>query len=460
VPQTVLSLVTPANPPGVVATRGNWGVALSGGGIRSATFSIGVMKAMYDLGYLDSVDVVSSVSGGGFASYWLFRKELGSTQNRFGDAAFSNATFDKSVCELQARGNFQSFGQMIASGLSSDSFDKYRVAIRRSFGFDGGSRDAEPPLNAPMPNIERGAMPLFILNATIDAPSRGKFPNVIEIAPAFIGSPSIGYHAWTATDTLPGWSESVATSGAAIPTLKHHVRSYTVGSPDSLRLWDGGESENLGALSLIRRHIRNIVIVDGEHDPDYNFAGYFMLKKLLPAEGFNISIPSIDAFIEHRGAAFARFDDRAVSVGIAYATAAPSDTSRIFYVKLSRPKSVESQLDTASAAYKLGQQYETRLNALTGSGGDLFQRCTALAGHPDGFRKETAIYNVANFAQLMDRVQSQDRATGRPTFMRFAFPQTTTIDQSYFADQLKAFIGLGYLEGMELAASGGVTGSR
>jgi hypothetical protein len=136
VPQTVLSLVTPANPPGVVATRGNWGVALSGGGIRSATFSIGVMKAMYDLGYLDSVDVVSSVSGGGFASYWLFRKELGSTQNRFGDAAFSNATFDKSVCELQARGNFQSFGQMIASGLSSESFDKYRGAIRRSYGFD------------------------------------------------------------------------------------------------------------------------------------------------------------------------------------------------------------------------------------------------------------------------------------------------------------------------------------
>jgi hypothetical protein len=90
----------------------------------------------------------------------------------------------------------------------------------------------------------------------------------------------------------------------------------------------------------------------------------------------------------------------------------------------------------------------------------LFQRCAALAGHQDGFRRETAIYNVANFAQLMDRLQSQDRAAGRPTFMRFAFPQTTTIDQSYFADQLKAFIGLGYLEGMELAAAGRTTGSR
>ncbi|HEU4878534.1 MAG TPA: patatin-like phospholipase family protein [Gemmatimonadaceae bacterium] len=464
VPQFVESLVPPANPPHVApirgGTNGGWGLALSGGGIRSATFSIGVMKALYDLGYLDSVDVVSSVSGGGFASYWLFRKELGAIQNRFGDAVFSNATFDKSVCELQAMGNFQSFGQMIASGLSSDSFEKYRWAIRRSFGFDGGISDPEPPLNALMPHIERGTMPLFILNATIDAPNRGKFPNVIEVTPAFIGSPSIGYHSWTTADTLPGWSESIAVSGAAIPTLKHHLRAYTGRSPDSLRLWDGGESENLGALSLIRRRIRNIVIVDGEHDPDYNFAGYFMLKKLLPAEGFDISIPSIDEFIGQRGGARARFDAHAVSVGIAYSSAAngtPSDTSRIFYVKLARPKSIEALLDTASDAYRRGAQYQTRINTLTssaGTGSDPLQRCAPLAGHDDGFHMETAIYNVTNFAQLMDRIQSEDRAARNPTMLRFAFPQTSSIDQSYFADQLKAFIGLGYLEGMQLHGKG------
>ena len=50
----------------------DWGLALSGGGIRSATYNVGVMKALFDAGILDSVDVISSVSGGGYASYWLY----------------------------------------------------------------------------------------------------------------------------------------------------------------------------------------------------------------------------------------------------------------------------------------------------------------------------------------------------------------------------------------------------
>ena len=41
------------------------GLALSGGGIRSATFSLGVLQAMHDLGALRTVDYLSTVSGGG-----------------------------------------------------------------------------------------------------------------------------------------------------------------------------------------------------------------------------------------------------------------------------------------------------------------------------------------------------------------------------------------------------------
>src|SRR5262245_3344993 len=46
------------------------GLALSGGGIRSATFSLGVLQAMHDLGALRSVDYLSTVSGGGFCGSW------------------------------------------------------------------------------------------------------------------------------------------------------------------------------------------------------------------------------------------------------------------------------------------------------------------------------------------------------------------------------------------------------
>ena len=47
-------------PPGLV------GLALSGGGIRSATFNLGVLQALASTGLLERVDYLSTVSGGGF----------------------------------------------------------------------------------------------------------------------------------------------------------------------------------------------------------------------------------------------------------------------------------------------------------------------------------------------------------------------------------------------------------
>ena len=42
------------------------GLALSGGGIRSATFSLGVMQRLAKEGWLKHVDYLSTVSGGGY----------------------------------------------------------------------------------------------------------------------------------------------------------------------------------------------------------------------------------------------------------------------------------------------------------------------------------------------------------------------------------------------------------
>ena len=47
------------------------GLALSGGGIRSATFAIGVLQGLATLKLLPSVDYLSLVSGGGYAGCWL-----------------------------------------------------------------------------------------------------------------------------------------------------------------------------------------------------------------------------------------------------------------------------------------------------------------------------------------------------------------------------------------------------
>ncbi len=47
------------------------GLAFSGGGIRSATFNLGVIQGLADAGFLTRFDYLSTVSGGGYIGSWL-----------------------------------------------------------------------------------------------------------------------------------------------------------------------------------------------------------------------------------------------------------------------------------------------------------------------------------------------------------------------------------------------------
>ena len=53
-----------------------FGLALSGGGVRSASFSIGALSGLEEAGVLKQIDVISSVSGGGYAAYWFMNSLL------------------------------------------------------------------------------------------------------------------------------------------------------------------------------------------------------------------------------------------------------------------------------------------------------------------------------------------------------------------------------------------------
>ena len=58
-------------------------VAFSGGGIRSATFSIGVMKGLHAISgedgqpFLHQVDIMSAASGGAYGMSWYYMNQLG-----------------------------------------------------------------------------------------------------------------------------------------------------------------------------------------------------------------------------------------------------------------------------------------------------------------------------------------------------------------------------------------------
>lgn len=59
------------------------GLAFSGGGIRSATFNLGILQALAEKGLLHKFDYLSTVSGGGYIGSWLaaFTKRLAREEN-------------------------------------------------------------------------------------------------------------------------------------------------------------------------------------------------------------------------------------------------------------------------------------------------------------------------------------------------------------------------------------------
>ena len=68
-----------------------FGIALSGGGIRSATFALGVLQGLRERRLIGRLDYLSTVSGGGFTggwwSAWLSRTERGTPADGSGDEA-------------------------------------------------------------------------------------------------------------------------------------------------------------------------------------------------------------------------------------------------------------------------------------------------------------------------------------------------------------------------------------
>lgn len=82
------------------------GLALSGGGVRSATFGLGVLQALAAQGLLRHLDYLSTVSGGGFIGGWL------------------------SKCIHEQGGDVRKVEEMLAQGIGNASGSAEAPAIR------------------------------------------------------------------------------------------------------------------------------------------------------------------------------------------------------------------------------------------------------------------------------------------------------------------------------------------
>ena len=101
------------------------GLALSGGGIRSATFGLGVLQALQELDYLRSIDYLSTVSGGGFIGAWLVANVY-RTRHWLGRLT----SWDESIAHLRS---YSSYLSPITGILSTDSWTMWAIYIRNTF---------------------------------------------------------------------------------------------------------------------------------------------------------------------------------------------------------------------------------------------------------------------------------------------------------------------------------------
>lgn len=483
-------------------TRGgsvDWGLALSGGGIRSAAFSIGAMKALYDKGIMRDIDVISSVSGGGYASYWLLTNYAQNKTQEFGEAAFNNHSFIKNSCRLQNKDKSNPVPTKsllkIIFKRSENAFNDYEEAIFKSFG---NNELRGTTLNFLDHEIADHKVPFFIFNTTLrisnkDLKLSGKdkekklkrqLNSVFEITPKYRGNPHMTFSDWTKESGSPTLSQSVAMSGAPKWKMARPITNFNPGAVQGkdVYLSDGGHSENLAALALIRRGVKNVIIVDAEQDPTYGFGAYVELQKMLKLIDIKVCVPEIENFlkkpnklctkdIKPKQGKREKVFSTAVSLGRATSIGGgkPAVESTIYYVKMSKPEVTLPEKFSDDAANDKGQLLADKREKqrLEGerrgeNGCDNINLDFKENGDIGDTYENLYINRVGTYSYFLNNLSFSDNrllwtklkllnAVGKVIpFFSYNFPHTTSADQSLFSDQLEAFVGLGYLQTMEL----------
>lgn len=467
----------------------DWGLALSGGGIRSGSYSVGVMKALYDAGILDDIDAISTVSGGGYASYWLYGLYDLNSGRRFGESAFADDVYFTNTCRLQAVANMQNNWKMIKTLVSGrdKALDIYSSSIHRTFGRSDNSL-FDRNIDAYKGAIADERVPYFFINASIYSSELTDFGKSIEITSGHIGNPLVGYSRWEDGGAM-NFIKSISISAAGKSKVRNDTANFapytlctrnkaSAGDPvdkttgrsvcrnDQVDLWDGGRTENLGALPLIKRGLKNVIISDAEHDPHYAFDAYVDLKRILKSIQIDLEVKEIDQLISSREAGAKTNFTHATGVmtGIAKNRVTGAET-RIYYIKATRPTDIfvpavraEMGTDINNRAkrqafirnkYKEGYEIaDARDKAIGKVGSKSLVTCSDAPKTAVDARMYNYLVNYYGYYILQSKLRKYSELAG--TDLVYDFPQLTTFDQSFYSDQMEAFIGLGFLQGKAL----------
>lgn len=451
---------------------GDWALALSGGGIRSALFGLGVVKALYDQDILPEVDVVSSNSGGSYTSYLLYTRFIDDERNgrgaKFGESVFAEGHWTRTLAGLQAQGNFVTVWEMTKvapqpARANQEMYEEHIVRYGRpnplAVILPGEVERARAfQLKELQPYILSEKVPNLIVEAKVWLARSDRQPRasgVLEINPWYIGNQALGYHAWEGQKSL-SFSRAVAISGAAIPCLQAHkiANPFTPQGP-LLTVADGGGAENLAAYPLLLRGFDNVVIVDGVQDANYSFSDYHHLRRMLDEKGIHLCIPELDR-IEKNGSKNPAdwITEHAVNKGtVTYPT---GRVGTVFYVKMGRPKglfhqTVDARGNSVLRVNPTDEQARQEWRGLTRKPDNHSQRVDPAQWADSNYRitKAALASEVEDYANWLDRFDLRQlyKMPGKfVPFLAYYFPHMTTIDQSFHIDQVAALVGLGYLQ--------------
>jgi hypothetical protein len=328
-------------------------LAFSGGGIRSALFSIGVLKALGETNELYNFNVISSVSGGGYAAGWFYagmhrlrlsRSNLPEIKEMFTPAelrrvavSIKDEYYENEVVRNAADGLYglTSIGFAVpflpldvlkgSPGLKGESYAaiQYRTRLERAFLGATKSQSlltflgtkATPTLKELWETVRQLNLPVFVFNATVHGASTATPLSdlIFNFTSVNYGSKYTGFSDVDDDYTI---GDAIAISGAALDMplanpVAGTLRNYsgvTLGrsipairgddKTSSYWLSDGGHIDNLGAFTLLKYGCSPIFIVDAEEDPEYRFNGYRKLKDLAKRYlNRDVHIPEIDEFV-------------------------------------------------------------------------------------------------------------------------------------------------------------------
>ncbi|HKA87120.1 MAG TPA: patatin-like phospholipase family protein [Haliangiales bacterium] len=217
-----------------------FGVALSGGGSRAAAFHCGTLRALVDLGWLDRVDVVSTVSGGSvFGGAWMAARLRREPEDAFLGRMARELERGFVLRSLGARALKLLLPGFTRTDLLADTFDRVFLA--------GATLDRLPD------------RPALCLNVTVlNHAQVGKLSKKGFQTPWLTGPPAAAGSTPVALPAFP-LARAVAAS-AAFPVGLPPVALRLPGEPPrtgplagarTLWLTDGGVLENLGAQTLL-----------------------------------------------------------------------------------------------------------------------------------------------------------------------------------------------------------------